>query len=145
MKYQELDKLPRIKDLAYAVFFEEEENGYFIAYFRNLKQAKELFTGFFDWICGRITGKDAIIYENYFLLAQHYIINTNDCYSQYMDGIYTCSNGIQSIYIKKIDLNNFDLQMFFYERKMYETIFSYEELKGLPKLMQEFLYGLIKN
>lgn len=145
LKFNQLDSKQVIKKPAYAVLFEEEENGRLLKIFISLKKANNFVKMFWKWVREELTYEESVPYEICYFRSRQYSINTSNCFTKYLRGCYLISNGKQTIKIMNIDLSTFDFNEFAYERKMYCTCFGNETIEKLPELYQVLLYKIIKN
>jgi hypothetical protein len=144
IKLDILDELD-INCIAFAVFYEEEEHGYFLGYFPSLKKADEFSNLCFRYFARELDGKEKEDLLEYFVFAKRYKIDNTSYYSQYLDGDLMGSNGTQSMIVKKVDLHSFDLEAFFYERKMYTNQIKKKQWDELSEFHQELLGRMIPN
>jgi hypothetical protein len=134
-----------INSIAFAVFFEEEENGYFLGYFSTMEKAGKIADNFMDWWVGILPVEESLISQTYYLLSRHYKIDNTSYYSQYLNGDRMGSNGVQNSIVKRVDLNEFDLELFLYERWTYVNLIKKEQWDKLSDLHQELFGRMMAN
>ncbi len=136
----------KYNSIGYAIIFEQEEDGYFLTAFKSKRKAIKFAKEFFEWVNNRLSSEESIIYKDCFERARQYKINLLNGYTTYICGCYDISNGIQSMSVKLIDLEFFNIDMFCYERKAYVTSFDCDIIETIKsEVHQELLARIIPN
>lgn len=134
------------KKIRYAIIFEQDEDGYFLTVFKSKRKAIKFAKEFFEWVNNKLGKEESIIYRKCFEDARHYKINLLNGYTTYICGCYDISNGFQSMSVKLIDLEFFNIDMFCYERKAYVTSFDCDIIETIKsEVHQELLARIIPN
>jgi hypothetical protein len=134
------------KNIAYGVIYEEGNYGYFITIFDNKDDAERLIFEIHNFISEPLITEESAIIEKYFLSAKKYKINTINDASYNTPCNFLISNGNQNIYTKKIDLNEFDLDLFWYERRMCISAFEIKFIDSIKsEVNRDLISGFIPN
>jgi hypothetical protein len=134
-----------INSIAFAVFHEEDEHGYFLGYFPTMKKARELTELCFRYFGRELEGKEKEDLLEYFVLAKRYSIDNTSYYSQYLNGDLMGSNGTQNMIVKRVDRHSFNLDLFLYERLRYVNLIKKEQWDKMSEFHQELFGRMIAN